>query len=71
MHKFRYDIVFIRTLSFIIVVLYHFKVPGFSIGLIGVDVFVISGYLITAAFYFILFPTDHNRGIEAAISFVI
>lgn len=48
MHKFRYDIVLLRTLSFVIVVLYHFKVPGFSIGFIGVDVFFISSYLMTA-----------------------
>lgn len=46
--KFRYDINGLRALAAISVVLFHFKVPGFSGGFVGVDVFfVISGFLMT------------------------
>ncbi|HMY42106.1 MAG TPA: acyltransferase family protein [Chitinophagales bacterium] len=46
--KFRTDISFLRALSVVIVLLFHFHVPGFSGGFIGVDVFfVISGFLMT------------------------
>jgi peptidoglycan/LPS O-acetylase OafA/YrhL len=45
---FRHDINALRAFSIIVVVLYHFRVPGFSGGFIGVDVFfVISGFLMT------------------------
>ncbi len=46
---FRADINALRALSVVLVVLYHFRVPPFSIGgFVGVDVFfVISGYLMT------------------------
>ena len=38
----------LRALAVVSVVLYHFKIPGFSAGFLGVDVFfVISGYLMT------------------------
>jgi peptidoglycan/LPS O-acetylase OafA/YrhL len=46
--KFRYDINALRALAVMLVVLYHFKIKGFSVGFIGVDIFfVISGYLMT------------------------
>ncbi|MGX5726432.1 acyltransferase family protein [Metapseudomonas otitidis] len=45
---FRQDINALRALAVALVVLFHFKVPGFAGGFIGVDVFfVISGYLMT------------------------
>jgi peptidoglycan/LPS O-acetylase OafA/YrhL len=45
---FRNDIRGLRAVAVIAVVLYHFRVPGFSSGFAGVDVFfVISGYLMT------------------------
>lgn len=45
---FRYDISFLRFLAVISVVLFHFKVPFFHGGFIGVDIFfVISGFLMT------------------------
>lgn len=46
--KFRYDINGLRAYAVALVVLFHFQIPGFSSGFIGVDVFfVISGYLMT------------------------
>lgn len=48
MKSFRYDISFLRAISVIFVLLYHFKFKLFQGGFIGVDVFfVISGYLMT------------------------
>ena len=45
---FRPDINGLRTWAVLAVVLYHFHVPGFNGGFVGVDVFfVISGYLMT------------------------
>lgn len=45
---FRYDINALRAIAVLAVLLFHFKVPNFDGGFIGVDVFfVISGYLMT------------------------
>lgn len=45
---FRYDINALRAFAVLIVVLFHFQIPYFSAGFIGVDVFfVISGFLMT------------------------
>lgn len=46
--KFRYDISFLRALSVLAVVFYHFNFDFFKGGFVGVDIFfVISGYLMT------------------------
>lgn len=46
--SYRPDIDGIRALAVISVILYHFKIPFFDGGFVGVDIFfVISGYLIT------------------------
>ncbi|MBP0595604.1 acyltransferase [Paraburkholderia sp. LEh10] len=46
--KFRNDINGVRAIAVLIVVLYHFSVPHFTGGFVGVDVFfVISGFLMT------------------------
>lgn len=47
--KFRRDINALRALAVSLVILFHFKVPGFDSGFIGVDIFfVISGFLMTS-----------------------
>ena len=49
MIKYRSDIDSLRGYAVISVILYHYKVPFFQGGFIGVDIFfVISGYLITS-----------------------
>jgi len=45
---FRLDINALRALSVVAVVGFHFQIPGFAGGFVGVDVFlVITGYLMT------------------------
>jgi peptidoglycan/LPS O-acetylase OafA/YrhL len=47
--KFRSDINGLRAIAVAAVILFHFAVPGFSGGFVGVDIFfVISGYLMTS-----------------------
>ena len=47
--KIKYEIEFLRAISVLLVVFFHFEIFKFSGGFIGVDVFfVISGYLITS-----------------------
>lgn len=75
---FRHDINFLRAIAVLLVVLYHFSVPGFSAGYIGVDVFfVISGYLITGMiltagqdFSYLEFCLSRARRIMPALIFL-
>ena len=47
--KIKYEIEFLRAISVLLVVFFHFEIFKLSGGFIGVDVFfVISGYLITS-----------------------
>lgn len=61
--KFRKDINGLRAWAVVSVVLYHFGVPGFNGGFVGVDVFfVISGFLMTGIIV---------KGLESEIGFSI
>ncbi|WP_019558161.1 acyltransferase family protein [Thioalkalivibrio sp. ALE12] len=47
--NFRHDINGLRAIAVVAVVLFHFQVPGFDAGYLGVDIFfVISGFLMAA-----------------------
>lgn len=47
--NFRHDINGLRAIAVVAVVLFHFQIPGFEAGYLGVDVFfVISGFLMAA-----------------------
>ena len=46
---FRHDVNGMRAIAVTIVLLFHFNVPGFAGGFLGVDVFfVLSGFLMTS-----------------------
>lgn len=46
---FRYDLNALRAIAVFLVVAFHFNIPGFGSGFIGVDIFfVITGYLMTS-----------------------
>ena len=64
---FREDINGLRALAVVVVVLYHFGIPGFTGGFIGVDVFfVISGFLMTR-----IIITSMEKGNFSILSFYI
>jgi peptidoglycan/LPS O-acetylase OafA/YrhL len=65
--SFRLDINALRALAVTLVVLFHFGVPGFDGGFVGVDIFfVISGYLMTK-----IVMTGLERGTFSYLNFVI
>lgn len=63
--RYRPDIDGLRAVAVLPVVFYHFRLPGFDGGFVGVDVFfVISGYLITT-----LIHTEMRDGRFSLVSF--
>lgn len=79
--NFRSDINALRALALVLVLLFHFSVPGFAGGFLGVDVFfVISGYLMTriifqrsdrGAFVLLAFYLDRARRIIPALALMV
>lgn len=79
--SFRYDINGLRAYAVALVVLFHFKVLGFSGGFIGVDIFfVISGFLMTKiivsnfeneSFNFLNFYISRANRIIPALAFLV
>ncbi len=66
--SFRYDINALLAIAVIAVVLFHFQVPGFSGGSVGVDIFfVISGFLMTSIIVTGL-QTQHDGGKSFSLS---
>lgn len=64
--EFRHDVNGVRALAVMSVVFYHFDVPGFGGGFVGVDVFfVISGFLMTK----ILASYEKDAPIAALVKF--
>jgi peptidoglycan/LPS O-acetylase OafA/YrhL len=61
--SFRSDINGLRAWAVLAVVLFHFGIPGFSGGFIGVDIFfVISGFLMTGIIVNkLITPPPHMR----------
>lgn len=79
MNIFRNDIAGLRAIAVILVIFYHFSVPGFSGGYIGVDIFfTISGYLMTGIIYsglvnnnFSIFDFYLRRGLRIIPSMIV
>ena len=66
---FREDIAGLRALAVILVLLCHFRIPGFSFGFIGVDIFfVISGFLITRILYKEYLSSSNGNPMTSTIS---
>ncbi len=69
---FRADINGLRAWAVVAVILYHFGVPGFSGGFVGVDVFfVISGFLMTGIIFKGLNNNNHNPASFSLLSFYL
>ena len=68
-NKFRSDIAALRALAVLLVLLSHFRIPGFGFGFIGVDIFfVISGYLITRILFTEYVSSGENDPTKSSIS---
>ena len=50
--SYKENIQFLRAVSVLLVYLYHLNLEFFNKGYLGVDVFVISGYVITQSIFF-------------------
>ena len=70
--KFRKDINALRAWAVIAVVLFHFEVPFFSGGFVGVDIFfVISGFLMTSILYRSLYEQGDQPNLKFFIKFYL